>query len=119
MESWVKISDNEFLVKEGTVQPSLGSHATIILNIDIKKYPEYEEIFFKMFERSEIFSIFAKHFQGNGTRIKAIDIDRNSEQMILSLRCDILESKSIDERRDELINVLLDIETLDIENNIN
>ena len=119
MEHWIKISGNDFLIKEGSVQLSLGSHATIVLNIDIKKHPEYEDIFFKMYESKEIFNILAKLFEGKGTRIKSIDIDQIGGQMNLCLRSDILDSKTLDERRDEIIEVILNIETLRTDNNIN
>lgn len=119
MEHLIKIGNEIFLINEGSVQLSLGTHATIILNLDIKKHPEYVNIFFKKYEMKEKFNILAKLFSGIGTRIKSIDIDRITNQMNLSLRCDILESKTIDERRNELIDILLDIETLRSEDDTN
>jgi hypothetical protein len=113
----IKIDNQDFLIDGLTIQLSIVSHATINIEIDIKKYPEYEDIFFKKYENNDSFTILAKLFQAMGTKIKTIDIDRNSNQMNLSLRCDIFESKTIGERREELIDTILDIETLNNQNN--
>lgn len=119
MEHCIEIGNYDFLVREGTVQLSLGIHATIFINIDINKHPEYEDIFFKMYQDKEIFNVVAKLFEGRGTRIKSVDIDKTNGQMNLFMRCDVLDSKTIDERRDELLNEVLNIETLSAETNIN
>jgi len=107
-ESWIKINEETFFIKDMTIQLSIGTHATLELSFDIKKYPNYSNIFFNKYENREKFNIVGKDFEAKGTIIKTIDIDTNT--MNTSLRCDLLNHKDISERREEIIDKVLNNE---------
>jgi hypothetical protein len=110
-ESWIKINKEIFLIKDMVIQLSMvrlkkfGSHASLQLSFDIKTYQEYTDIFFSKYENREKFDIVGKEFEAKGTIIKTIDVDKNT--MIVSLRCDLLNHKDISERREEIIDKVL------------
>lgn len=107
-ESWIKINDETFLIKDMSIQLSIGSHATLELSFDIKTNPTYSNIFFNKYENREKFNIVGRDFEAKGTIIKTIDIDSNT--MNTSLRCDLLNHKDISERREEIIDEVLNNE---------
>jgi hypothetical protein len=107
-ESWIKINDETFFIKDMTIQLSIGSHASLQLSFDIKKYPNYSNIFFNKYENREKFNVVGKDFEAKGTIIKTIDLDTNT--MNTSLRCDLLNHKDISERREEIIDEVLNNE---------
>ena len=107
-ESWIKINDETFFIKDMTIQLSIGSHATLQLSFDIKTYPNYSNIFFNKYENREKFNVVGKDFEAKGTIIKTIDLDTNT--MNTSLRCDLLNHKDISERREEIIDEVLNNE---------
>jgi hypothetical protein len=107
-ESWIKINDETFFIKDMSIQLSIGTHASLELSFDIKTYPNYSNIFFNKYENREKFNIVGKDFEAKGTIIKTIDIDTNT--MNTSLRCDLLNHKDISERREEIIDKVLNNE---------
>lgn len=114
MSEWVKINNDIYHIKDCVVQLSVMSHATINIEIDLKKYPTYSDIFFNMYDSGLKFDLIGRDFDGRGTQIKSIDC--NSTRMNIYLRCDILNPSNILERRDEIIDELLNNED---KNNIN
>jgi hypothetical protein len=114
MSEWVKINNEIYFIKDCVVQLSVMSHATINIEFDLKKYPTYSDIFFNMYDIGVKFDLIGRDFDGKGTQIKSIDC--NSSTMNMSLRCDILNPSNISERRDEIIDDLLNN---DDKNNIN
>jgi len=104
-ESWIKINKEIFFIKDIIIQLSIGSHASLQLSFDIKTYQKYTDIFFSKYENREKFDIVGKEFEAKGTIIKTIDVDKNT--MIVSLRCDLLNHKDISERREEIIDKVL------------
>lgn len=116
MNNWIKIENNIFFVKESNVaiQFSTGSHASIEVSIDIKKYPQYLNYFFTLFENHSKFNLETKKYFTKGTIIKSINYD--SDCLLVSLRCDIMELTDLTERRDEIIENILNNED---KNNIN
>jgi hypothetical protein len=58
-----------------------------------------------MYDNKTKFDLIGRDFDGRGTQIKSIDC--NSTRMNISLRCDILNPSNILERRDEIIDDLL------------
>jgi len=104
-ESWIKINKEIFFIKDIIIQLSIGSHASLQLSFDIKIYQKYTDIFFGMYENRDKFDIVGKEFEAKGTIIKTIDVDKNT--MIVSLRCDLLNHKDISERREEIIDKVL------------
>jgi hypothetical protein len=107
-ESWIKINDETFFIKDMSIQLSIGVHASILLSFDISKYPSYSNLFFNKFENREKFNIVGKEFEAKGTIIKTIDTDNTT--MNISLRCDLLNNKDISERREEIIDEVLNNE---------
>jgi hypothetical protein len=107
-ESWIKINDEIFFIKDMSIQLSIGTHATLELSFDVKTYPNYPNIFFNKYENREKFNIVGKDFEAKGTIIKTIDLDTNT--MNTSLRCDLLNHKDISERREEIIDEVLNNE---------
>jgi hypothetical protein len=107
-ESWIKINDEIFFIKDMSIQLSIGTHATLELSFDIKTYSNYSNIFFNKYENRDKFNIVGKDFEAKGTIIKTIDIDTNT--MNTSLRCDLLNHKDISERREEIIDKVLNNE---------
>jgi hypothetical protein len=104
-ESWIKINDEIFYTKDISIQLSIGSHASLSLTFDINKYPSYSNIFFTKYDGREKFNIVGKDFEAKGTIIKTIDIDKST--MIVSVRCDLLNHKDISERREEILDKVL------------
>lgn len=103
MNNWVKIDGGTFYIKQGSVQLSLGSHATIEISIENRK--DYSDFFFKKYDSGVKFNLIGKQFEAKGVHIKRIDVSLNN--INISLRCDILDDRDISERRDEIIDEVL------------
>jgi hypothetical protein len=114
MKSWIKVNNDVFFIVDAFIQLSIGVHATLEISFDIDKYPTYTDIFFNKYDSREKFSIVTKKFEAIGTIIKKIDIDKRI--MNITLKCDLLNHKDISERREEIIDEVLNN---DIKNNIN
>lgn len=125
--NWIKIDEQTFEIDQGDAQLSFGSHATINIKLDLKKNPGYYKFFIKKYEEqsnsmnalaaSSKFDVYHRHFTARGTLIKSMDVSFD-EEMSLSLVCDILNETNAQERRDEIIDDLLNNETLPKDNNI-
>lgn len=102
----LKIENKIYFVKNCVVQLTIMSHATINIEIDLKKYPTYSDVLFNMYDNKTKFDLIGKEFYGKGAQIKSIDYDHS--RMNISLRCDLLNPSNILERRDEIIDDLLD-----------
>jgi len=50
MSDWVKINNDIYHIKDCVVQLSVMAHATINIEIDLKKYPTYSDVFFNMYD---------------------------------------------------------------------
>lgn len=122
---FVKIDNDIFdiEVEESSVQLSTGSHATIYLRFDIKNHKEYLSHFTKMFEEQKKslikFNTLTNKFEAIGCIIKSIDTDFKSV-LNLTLRCDLLNLRDLQARRDEIIEDIMNKDqTSDKQNNIN
>jgi hypothetical protein len=111
---WIKINNDIYDIIDGSVQLSVGSHATIHLILDISKNKSYQDIFIKLYESQQNyvgkdtkFTISNAKFIGSGSMIKSIDTDFNSK-MNITIRCDYLQTLDIQERRNGLLNDLID-----------
>lgn len=107
---WIKIDDDIIYVKEYnvSVQFSIMSHAVIDIALDLVQYPQYLNYFFNLFQNHSKFNLSTKKFIGKGTLIKSVDYDLDF--LHISMRCDLLETSDISERRDEIIDNLLNNE---------
>lgn len=103
MTNWIKIDNCVFNIKEATAQLSMGSHATIELSVDSRK--DYSDFFFNKFESGTKFDIIGKNFDAKGALIKRFFL--NGNQINISIRCDILQNRDISQRREEIIDDIL------------
>lgn len=110
---WIKINNNIYDVMDVSVQLSVGSHATIHLTFDISKNKSYRDIFIKMSEIQQNytgseykFQISNSRFIGQGSLIKSIDTDF-TDRMNLTIICDYIQTLDIQDRRDEMIDEIL------------
>ena len=119
----IKIDNDYFEIMESSVEFSTGTHATIYIRIDITNQPNYLRYFTKMYEDQKTtlkkFTCMASEFEALGCIIKSIDTNFKSI-VNLTLRCDLLNLRDIQTKRDEIIEDILNKEqTSDSQNNIN
>ena len=86
----IKIDNEIFDCTDVCVQLSLGTHASIVINLDIDKNPLYEQFFIKLYESSKSFRIISQKFETFGTNIKTLDFDFNNKRLNVSFHCDVL-----------------------------
>lgn len=108
---WIKINDDLYEVIDGSIQLSMGSHATIYLTFDISKNKEYGDFFIKIYESQQNhlgskFTISNNKFIGSGCIIKSIDTDF-TQRSTLTIRCDYIQTLDIGERRNEIIDDII------------
>jgi hypothetical protein len=102
----VKIDDRYFVNVEVLIQFTIGSHVDINLKCDIAKNPDYYTFFINKYDSNSKFDIYAKDFIASGCHIKAMDISFG-EKMNLSITSDYWKKADIQERREEIINELI------------
>lgn len=102
---WVKIKEEIFYIEDISMQLTIAAHSTIEMSINLEKYPEYSDVFFNKFNKGEKFNIVSKNFEGRGSIIKSIDI--GNKFLNISMRCDYTDMTPIEERRDILIEDIL------------
>lgn len=125
IDNWIRIEEKTFNIVRGDVQFSMGSHANIHIKLDIKNNPSYYSFFIKKYEQqsnqigsvSSKFDMYHRKFVARGTLIKSMDVSFDDE-MNLDFTCDILDDANIQERRDEIIDDLLNDKTLPKDNDI-
>lgn len=131
----VKIKDKYFIVEDISTQFSIGSHGTINLTINTLKYPDYYHFFTDIFDNysdeifnqrptsrheltaDTVFDLQWKNLRGYGCSLKSLDIDSMNYLMYISIMCNYLEQVTVQEKRDELIDDVLN-ETSENKNNI-
>ena len=127
---WFKIKDDTFYSESISCQLSTGSHGDIDISLDLNKYPNYRKYFYDLFDKmynantgqhgykkDYIFDIITPHWRGIGCSIKSMDINTNG-LLNLDIRCDYIQQENIQDRRDNLIDDILN-ETSDKKNDIN
>lgn len=107
---WVKIDNDIFDVVDVTVQLSIGSHTTTYISLDINKKPNYLKYFTNLYENHSSFTMSSIKFVAPGSLIKSIDVDFDSN-MNLTIKSDIFNPVNIQERREEIIDELLNNKT--------
>jgi hypothetical protein len=108
--NWIKIDNDSFDVIDVTVQLSIGSHTTTYISLDINKNPNYLKYFTNLYENHSSFIMSSVKFVAPGSLIKSIDVDFDSN-MNLTIKSDIFNPVSIQERREEIIDELLNNKT--------
>jgi len=107
---WVKIDNDIFDVVDVTVQLSIGSHTTTYISLDINKNTNYLKYFTNLYENHSSFTMSSIKFVAPGSLIKSIDVDFDSN-MNLTIKSDIFNPVNIQERREEIIDELLNNKT--------
>lgn len=122
--STIKIDNDSFEIKESSVEFTTGVHATVYIKFDIRNHQEYLSHFMKMYEGQKNgtlkkFNTLTNEFEALGCLIKSIDTNFKSI-VNLTLRCDLLNYKDLQKRRDEIIEDILNKDqTSQNNNNIN
>jgi hypothetical protein len=122
--NWIRIDNNIYNINLVDIYFSSGHSinkycdAIISIKLDLKQNPSYYSYFIKKYEQQsnnynnslnsrEIkFDLFHDKFVARGVIIKSMDISFNDE-MNLDLLCDFIEETSIEERREQIINNIL------------
>lgn len=110
----IKIDNEIFEIVESSVEFTTGVHATIYIKFDITNHNEYLTHFTKMFEEQKLsmkkFTTVSNEFQALGCIIKSIDT--NFKTVVnLTLRCDLLNLRDLETRRNEIIDEILNKKT--------
>lgn len=127
---WFKIKDDIFYAESINCQLSLGTHGDIDISIDLNIYPSYRKYFYDQFDKvynsgslstgykkDYIFDIITPYWRGLGCGIKSMDINTNGI-LNLGIYCDYIDQENIQERRENIINDILN-ETSDKKKDIN
>ena len=115
--NWIKIDNDLFDVIDVVVQLSIGSHTTTYISLDINKNTNYLKYFTNLYENHSKFTMNSVKFVAPGSLIKSIDVDFDTK-MNVTIKSDIFNPVDIQERRDEMIDELLNNETYTDKNNI-
>ena len=130
IKKWFKIKDDIFYPESISCQLTIGSHGTIDISLNIDVYPEYKKYFTDLFDNQFIkskqsvykkyliFEVITPDWKGHGCLIKSMDINPNNGILKLDLNCDYMIQANIQERRDVMIDEILN-KTSDSNNNIN
>ena len=110
MNNWLKIANDTFYVKECDVQFSLENWAILYLSLDISAYPKYSDDFINIYEGRKSFDISTVKFAAQNCRIKTMDIDFG-KKISMSIRCENLDTHNISDRRDGIIDDILNDQT--------
>lgn len=114
----LKIYDKIYECSNGSVQTSIGSHASMVYIFDIEANPEYEPFFIKLFEQRAKFDVSSVYFEAKGVFIKLIDVDFG-KKMTITFHSDIYSAKNLSDRREEIIDEILETKTFNNNKNIN
>lgn len=126
---WFRIKDDVFYTEFISCQLTIGSHVSIDISLDLNKYPNYGKHFYDLFDKTYsstgltgykkdyVFDIITPQRRALNCMIKSMDINTNG-MLNLNLSCDYIDQESIQERRENIINDILN-ETSDSKNHIN
>lgn len=118
----IKINQEYFQVEDISTQFSIGSHGSISLTINTLNHPNYYKFFTDIFDnyyedihrlpKSDIvFNVQFKNLRAYGCMIKSLDIDSMNYLLYVNITCDYLEQVTVQEKRDELIDDVLNGKT--------
>jgi len=108
--NWIKIDNDPFDVIDVTVQFSIGSHTTTYISFDLNKYPKYLNYITSLYENHQRFELSSNRFIAPGSYIKSIDVDFDTK-MNVTVKSDIFNAVDTQQRRDEIIDELLNNKT--------
>ena len=129
INKWFKINDDNFTAKDISIQFSIDTanntfgyakivnsgHQTIDITISIDYNQNNKDYFFNLFDkRNQMlsasdykFNISSAEFVANGCIIRSITSDPTTNLILMDIRSDYSSVKPIDERRDEIIDEIL------------
>ena len=140
INKWFKIGDDNFTARDISIQFSIDTanntfgyakivqsgHQTIDITISVDYNQNNSNYFFNLYDKKNQmisasdykFDISSSEFVANGCIIKSIASDPTTNLIVMDIRSDYSKVKPIDERRDEIIDKILN-ETSENKNNIN
>lgn len=141
INKWFKIGNDDFTARDISIQFSIDTanntfgyakiahsgHQTIDITISVDYNKINSNYFFNLFDKSRQpgnyasdykFDISSAEFMANGCIIKSITSDPTTNLIVMDIRSDYSKVKPLDERRDEIIDEILN-ETSQNKNNIN
>lgn len=140
INKWFKIGDDNFTARDISIQFSIDTanntfgyakivqsgHQTIDITISVDYNQNNSNYFFSLYDKKNQmisssdykFDISSSEFVANGCIIKSITSDPTTNLIVMDIRSDYSKVKPIDERRDEIIDEILN-ETSENKNNIN
>lgn len=107
----LKIRNEYFFVEDISTQFSIGTHGNLNITINTMKFPSYYKYFIDIFDSYSEFDIQYKNLRGYGCMIKSLDIDNMNYLLYVNIHCDYLEQVTVQEKRDELIDDVLNKKT--------
>lgn len=141
INKWFKIGNDDFTARDISIQFSIDTanntfgyakivhsgYQTIDITISVDYNQSNSNYFFNLFDKSRQpgnyasdykFDISSAEFMANGCIIKSITSDPTTNLIVMDIRSDYSKVKPLDERRDEIIDEILN-ETSQNKNNIN
>jgi hypothetical protein len=128
INKWFKIGDDNFTAKDISIQFSIDTtnntfgyakivqsgHQTIDITISVDYNQNNSNYFFNLYDKKNQisssdykFDISSAEFVANGCIIKSITSDPTTNLIVMDIRSDYSKVKPIDERRDEIIDEIL------------
>ena len=130
MSKWFKINDDNFTARDISIQFSIDTanntfgyakivnsgHQTIDITISVDNNQNNSNYFFNLYDKKNQmisasdykFNISSAEFVANGCIIRSITSDPTTNLIVMDIRSDYSTVKSLQDRRDEIIDVILD-----------
>ena len=131
MSKWFKINDDNFTARDISIQFSIdtanntfgyakivnrGGHQTIDITISVDNNQNNSNYFFNLYDKKNQmlsasdykFNISSAEFVANGCIIRSITSDPTTNLIVMDIRSDYSTVKSLQDRRDEIIDVILE-----------
>ena len=103
---WLKVDNTIINTDSINCQLTLDEGATIYLEIDIEKYPDYSNFFIDKYENNKKFSIESSNYSALGCYIKRIDILFN-KKISMDITCEKIDT-DVSKRSDKIISDILE-----------
>ena len=130
INKWFKIGDDNFTAKDISIQFSIDTanntfgyakivhsgHQTIDITISVDNNQNNSNYFFNLYDKKNQilsasdykFNISSAEFVANGCIIRSITSDPTTNLIVMDIRSDYSTVKSLQDRRDEIIDVILE-----------
>lgn len=130
MSKWFKINDDNFTARDISIQFSIDTdnntfgyakivnsgHQTIDITISVDNNQNNSNYFFNLYDKKNQmisasdykFNISSAEFVANGCIIRSITSDPTTNLIVMDIRSDYSTVKSLQDRRDEIIDVILE-----------